>query len=91
MPYCLGRQIRYSEAGSIKTRVTVCGQLISALSQSEEISSDFCCFYGGGIRHNEDIMHSFQNFIVKLIPNHPPPLETRIWKFVVRALVNGSI
>ena len=32
-------------------------------------------------------MHSFQNFIVKLIPNHPPPLETRIWKLVVRALV----
>ena len=59
----------------------------SALSQSEEISSDFCCFYGGGIRHNEDIMHSFQNFIVRLIPNHPPPLETRIWKLVVRALV----
>ena len=32
-------------------------------------------------------MHSFQNFIVKPIPNHPPPLETRIWKLVVRALV----
>ena len=31
-------------------------------------------------------MHSFQNFIVKLIPNHPPPLETRKWKLVVRAL-----
>ena len=31
-------------------------------------------------------MHSFQNFIVQLIPNHPPPLETRIWKLVVRAL-----
>ena len=31
-------------------------------------------------------MHSFQNFIVRLIPNHPPPLETRIWKLVVRAL-----
>ena len=30
-------------------------------------------------------MHSFQNFIVRLIPSHPPPLETRIWKFVVRA------
>ena len=42
--------------------------------------------YGGGIRHDEDIMHSFQNFIVQLIPNHPPPLETRIWKLVVRAL-----
>ena len=59
----------------------------AALSQSGEISPDFCCFYGGGIRHNEDIMHSFQNFIVRLIPNHPPPLETRIWKLVVRALV----
>ena len=58
----------------------------SALSQSGEISPDFCCFYGGGIRHNEDIMHSFQNFIVRLIPNHPPPLETTIWKLVVRAL-----
>ena len=32
-------------------------------------------------------MHSFQNFIVRLIPNHPPPLETRIWKLVVRPLV----
>ena len=32
-------------------------------------------------------MHSFQNFIVRLIPNHPPPLETRIWKLVVRALI----
>ena len=31
-------------------------------------------------------MHSFQNFIVRLIPSHPPSLETRIWKFVVRAL-----
>ena len=31
-------------------------------------------------------MHSFQNFIVRLIPNHPPPLETTIWKLVVRAL-----
>ena len=65
-------------------------QLLAALSQSEEISSDFCCFYGGGIRYNEDIMHSFQNFIVRLIPNHPPPLETRIWKLVVRALVTSS-
>ena len=54
-----------------------------------EISPDFCCFYGGGTRHDEDIMHSFQNFIVRLIPNHPPPppLETRIWKLVVRALI----
>ena len=58
-------------------------------SQSEEISLDLCCFYGGGTRHNEDIMHSFQNFIVRLIPNNPPPLETRIWKLVVRAPVTG--
>ena len=36
-------------------------------------------------------MHSFQNFIVRLIPNHPPPLETRIWKLVVRALVQMSV
>ena len=64
-----------------------CHRSKSALSRSGEISPDFCCFYGGGIRHNEDIMHSFQNFIVRLIPNHPPPLETRIWKLVVRALV----
>ena len=56
----------------------------AVLSQSGEFSPDFCC--GGGIRHNEDIMHSFQNFIVQFIPNHPPPLETRIWKLVVRAL-----
>ena len=33
-----------------------------------------------------DIIYSFQNFIVRLIPNHPLPLETRIWKLVVRAL-----
>ena len=58
---------------------------ITALSQSGEMSPDFCRFYGGGIRHNEDIMHSFQNFIVWLIPNHPLPLETRIWKLVVSA------
>ena len=31
-------------------------------------------------------MHSFQNFIVRLIPNNPPPLETTIWKLVLRAL-----
>ena len=31
----------------------------------------FAVSMGGGIRHNEDIMHSFQNFIVPLIPNHP--------------------
>ena len=60
--------------------------LLPALSQSGEIFPDFCCFYRSGIRHNEDSMHSFQNFIVRLMPNHPPPLETRIWKLVVRAL-----
>ena len=35
-------------------------------------------------------MHSFQKFIVAcLIPNHPPhpPIETRIWRLVVRALL----
>ena len=37
---------------------------LPAFSQSKEISSDLCCFYGGGISHNEDIMHSFQKFIV---------------------------
>ena len=36
-------------------------------------------------------MHSFQNFIVRLIPNHPPPLETRIRKLVVRALFRGAL
>ena len=36
-------------------------------------------------------MHSFQNFIVWLIPNHPLPLETRIWKLVVRALFGSKI
>ena len=31
---------------------------ITGLSQSEEISSDLCCFYGGGISHNEDAFFS---------------------------------
>ena len=75
---CMLHSLHWPERASV---------LKSALSQSEEISSDFCCFYGGGIRYNEDIMHSFQNCIVRLIPNHPPPLETRIWKLVVRALL----
>ena len=66
---------------------TIVYHLYAVLSQSGEISPDFFRFYGGGIRHDEDIMHSFQNFIVRLIPNHPPPLETRIWKLVVRALL----
>ncbi len=46
--------------------------------------SDLCCFYGGGDSHNEDIMH-----YCCLIPNHPPPIETRIWRLVVRALQVG--
>ena len=61
------------------------------LSQSGEISPDFCRFYGGYIRHNEDITHFSQNFIVRLIPNHSPPLETRIWKLVVRTLFTLKI
>ena len=36
-------------------------------------------------------MHSFQNFILRLIPNHPPPLETTIWKLVVRALAATQV
>ena len=45
-------------------------------------------FYEGGISHNEDIMHSFQKFVVVSIPTTlpSPPLERRIWKLVVRAL-----
>ena len=39
-------------------------------SQSKEISSDLCCFYGGGISHNEDIMHSFQSLL--LSESQPP-------------------
>ena len=35
----------------------------TALSQSEELSSDLCCFHGGSISH-DDIMHSSQKFIV---------------------------
>ena len=41
-------------------------------SQSEEISSYFWCFYGGGVSHNEDIMHSFQTFIVVPLPTTLP-------------------
>ena len=36
-------------------------------------------------------MHSIQNSIVRLIPNHHPPLETRIWKLVVRASADVNI
>ena len=44
----------------------------AALSQSKKISSDLCCFYGGGVSHNEDIMHSFQKFIVVSLPTTLP-------------------
>ena len=46
--------------------------LKSAFSQSKEISSDLCCFYGSGVSHNEDIMHSFQKFIVVSFPTTLP-------------------
>ncbi len=46
--------------------------VISVLPQSKEISSDLCCFYGGGVSHNEDIMHSFQKFIVVSFPTTLP-------------------
>ena len=42
------------------------------ISQSKEICSVLCCFYGGSISHNEDIMHSFQKFIVVSIPTTLP-------------------
>ena len=57
----------------------------SGFSQSEEISLDLCCFYGGGISHNEDA------FLLKvyccLILNYLTPIEIWIWKLVVRALI----
>ena len=59
---------------------------IPGLSQSEEISSDFCCFYGGGVSHNEDAF--FSKVYCCLILNYPTPIEIWIWKLVVRALVN---
>ena len=52
--------------------ITVKQILAPGLSQSKEISSDLCCFYGGGISHNENIMHSFQKFIVVSIPTTLP-------------------
>ena len=45
---------------------------LSAFSQSKEISSDLCCFYKGGITHNENITHSFQKFIVVSFPTTLP-------------------
>ncbi len=50
----------------------VCSDSVPAFSQSKEISSDLCCFYGGGVSHNEDIMHSFQKFIVVPFPTILP-------------------
>ena len=89
--YCASKANSCLANISKNCKIVRIAELIPALSQSGEISPDFCCFYGGGIRHNEDIMHSCQNFIVRLIPNHLPPVETRIWKLVVRALVNPFI
>ena len=43
----------------------------SGLSQSEEISSDLCCFYGGGISHNEDAL--FSEVYCCHILNYPTP------------------
>ena len=60
-------------------------ELWSPLSQSKEISSDLCCFCGGGISHNEDAL--FSNVYCCLILNYPTPIEISIWKLVVRALV----
>ena len=58
---------------------------MTRLSQSEEISSDLCCFYGGGISHNEDAF--FSKVYCWLILNYPTPIEIWIWKLVVRALI----
>ena len=55
------------------------------LSQSEEISSDLCCLYGGGISHNEDAL--FSKVYCCLILNYPTPIEIWIWRLVVRALI----
>ena len=56
----------------------------TGLSQSEEISSDLCCFHGGGISHNEDAF--FSKVYCCLILNYPTPIQIWIWKLVVRAL-----
>ena len=42
---------------------------------------------GVALNHNEDIMHTFQKFIVVSLPTTLLPVETRIWKLVVRARV----
>ena len=57
------------------------------LSQSEEISSDLCSFYGGGIGHNEDAL--FSEVYCCLILNCTTPIEIWIWKLVVRALIEA--
>ena len=44
-----------------------------AFSLFKEISLDSAVAMGGGISYNEDIMHSFQKFIVVTFCNHPPP------------------
>ena len=49
--------------------------LSTALSQSGEISPDFCCFYGGGIRHNEDIYVFLSKFYCSA--NSQPPCTSR--------------
>ena len=45
---------------------------------SKEIFSDLCYFYGGGVSHNEDIMHSFQKFIVVSFPTTLPLTDMEI-------------
>ena len=57
--------------------------LYAGLSQSEEMSSDLCCFYGGGISHNDALC---SKVYCCLILNYPTPIEIWIWKSVVRAL-----
>ena len=44
----------------------------SALSQSGEIYPDFCCFYGGGIRHNEDSYYAFLSKFYCSANSQPP-------------------
>ena len=43
----------------------------SGFSQFEETSLDLCCFYGGGISHNEDAL--FSEVYCCLILNYPYP------------------
>ena len=57
-------------------------QVRAALSQSEEISSDLCCFYGEVcISHNKDIYEFFLKDSLLLSHSQLPfPLKTRIRK-----------